>query len=451
MRAIVVGAGEVGFDVARLLALEEHDVVVIDRDAAALARLSDKLDVMTVLGNGTSARVLQDAGAADAVLLVAVTTIDEVNLVACMLADRLGCERTIARVRSGEISGGESVLSSADFGIDVVIHPEESAAAEVELLILRAGASDIVPLAEGRLHLIGLRLAEDCPVLGMSLEEFGLQHPEPAIRVMSIVRGIRTILPSGRDTLRKNDVVFVACLPKHAPHVLEVMGKKDRRIDRIMIIGGTPVAAQVARRLGGGKNRQIKLVEADRERAQILSEELGHVLVIHGEPTDLDLLVTEGMPDMDAVVTLTDDEESNLVSCLLAKHLGVSKTVALLSKPAYIPISQSIGLDSAVNLKLAISREVMASLRGQHVMSVASLRGVEAEVLEIEAQPKSPATRGTLGEIKLPTDVLIAAVRHRDHVSVATADTRIKPGDRAYVFARQTSVASAEAFFSGRS
>ena len=363
MRAIVVGAGEVGFDVARLLALEEHDVVVIDKDAAALARLADKLDVMTVLGNGTSARVLQEAGAANAVLLVAVTTIDEVNLVACMLGDRLGCKRTIARVRSSEISGDESVLSNADFGIDVVIHPEESAAAEVELLILRAGASDIVPLAGGGLHLIGLRLDEDSPVTGMTMEQLGEANPQPPLRVMSIVRGIRTILPGARDTLRKNDVVFVAALPKHVPQVLEIMGKKDHRIDKIMIIGGTEVAAQVARRLSGGK-RQIKLVEADRDRAQALSEQLGHVLVIHGEPTDLDLLVTEGMSDMDAVVTLTDDEESNLVSCLLAKHLGVKKTVALLSKPAYIPISQSIGLDSAVNLQLAISREVMARLGG---------------------------------------------------------------------------------------
>lgn len=447
MRAIVVGAGEVGFDVARLLALEEHDVVVIDRDPVALARLADKLDVMTVLGNGTSAKVLQEAGAADAVLLVAVTTIDEVNLVACMLGDRLGAKRTIARVRSSEISGDESVLNNADFGIDVVIHPEESAATEVELLILRAGASDIVPLAGGGLHLIGLRLDEDSPVAGMTLEQLGEANPQPHLRVMAIVRGIRTILPGARDTLRKNDVVFVAALPKHVPQVLEIMGKKDHRIEKIMIIGGTEVAAQVARRLSGGR-RQIKLVEADRARAQALSEQLGHVLVIHGEPTDLDLLVTEGMSDMDAVVTLTDDEESNLVSCLLAKHLGVSKTVALLSKPAYIPISQSIGLDSAVNLKLAISREVMASLRGKHVMSVASLRGVEAEVLEIEAQPRSPVTKAALGELTMPRDVLIAGVSHGGHVSVATASTHIQPGDRAYVFARHAAVSAAESIFS---
>jgi trk/ktr system potassium uptake protein len=448
MRALVVGAGEVGYDVARLLALGEHDVVVIDKDAEALATIADKLDVMTILGNGTSASVLRDAGATNAGLLVAVTTVDEVNIVACMLANRLGCVTTIARVRSGELSSQESVLSSDDFGIDVVIHPEESAAAEVELLIRRAGASDLVSLADGRLHLIGLRLDKDSPVIGWSLEKLGQEYPMPAIRVAAISRGIRTILPGGKDSLRANDVVFVAAMPKHVPHVLEIMGKKDHRIDRIMIIGGSQVAARVAQRLSLGKHKQIKLVESDRGHAQELSELLGDVLVIHGSPNDMDLLITEGMSEMDAVVALTDDEESNLVSCLLAKHLGVRKTVALLSKPAYIPISQSIGLDSAVNMKLAVSREVMASLRGQHVLSVASVRGMDADILEIEAQARSPITRGSIGELKLPKGMLIAGVDRGKTMEIATASTKIETGNRAYVFARHQDVAVAEAFFS---
>ncbi|MBO6576693.1 MAG: Trk system potassium transporter TrkA [Rhodothermales bacterium] len=448
MRAIVVGAGEVGFDVARLLAMEEHDVVVIDKDDDALAVVREKLDVMTVTGNGTSADILKRAGAPSAELLIAVTTIDEVNIVACMLASRLGTRSTIARVRSGELSHQESVLSNEDFGIDTVIHPEEAAAAEVERLIRRAGASDVVTLAEGKLHLVGLRLDEDSPVLGYTLEQLQQEHPSPHIGVMAITRGIRTILPGPADTLRKNDVVFVAAQPKHVPHVLEVMGKKDHRIEHIMIIGGSQVAARVAQRLSAGRYRQIKLVEEDRKRAQNLSELLGGVLVIHGAPTDIDLLVMEGMPDMDAVVALTDDEESNLVSCLLAKHLGVRKTVALLSKPAYIPISQSIGLDSAVNMKLTVSREVISSLRGQHVMSVASVPGLDAEILEIEAQPRSAVTRAPLEELTLPKDMLVAGVHHGKSVEIATGSTRIAAGDRAFVFARQSALAEVESFFS---
>jgi trk/ktr system potassium uptake protein len=447
MRALVVGAGEVGHDVARLLALEEHDVVVIDKDSVALARVGDKLDVMTVQGNGTSASVLKDSGAESADLLVAVTTVDEVNIVACMLANRLGCRTTIARVRSGELSSSGSVLHSEDFGIDVVIHPEESAAAEVERLIRRAGASDIVPLAEGRLHLVGLRLDAESPVLGRTLQDIGEEHPDPPFRVMAITRGIRTILPRGSDTLRRNDVIFVAARPKNVHHVLGILGKQDQRIDTIMILGGSQVGARVAQRLCRERHKHVKIVEADLARAQHLSEVLDDVLVIHGAPTDIDLLVNEGLPDMDAIVAVTEDEESNLVTCLLAKHLGVRKTVALLSKPAYIPISQSIGLDSAVNMKLAVSREVMAHLRGKHVLSVATVRGLNADILEIEAHPRSPVTRAPLGELRLPAGMLIAGVDHGKSLEIATAKTQIGAGERAYVFVRNEHASSAEAFF----
>lgn len=448
MRAIVIGAGEVGYDVARLLALEEHDVVVVDKDDVALDNVREKLDVMTVHGNGTSVRALREAGIDRARILIAVTTVDEVNIVACMLAERLGIDTTIARVRSDELSRSESVLSSRDFGIDVVIHPEDSAAAEVERLILRAGASDVIPLADGRLHIVGLRLDADAPVIGNTLGDLSARAPQLPFRVAAIIRGVRTILPGGSEKLTRNDVVFVVAQPKHVPSVLELMGKSDRRIDNVMVLGGSEVGLRVARRLSERRHIRIKLVEPDRERAEHVAELLGDVLVIHGAPTDIDLLVTEGLSDMDAFVAVTDDEESNLVTCLLAKHLGVRKTVALLSKPAYIPISQSIGLDAAVNMKLAVSREVMRYIRGKHVLSVANVHGMDAEILEMAADPRSPITRGPLSEISLPRGMLIAGVVHDKTVEVPTGATVIDPGDHAYVFVAPDRVDEAERLFS---
>ena len=359
MRAIVVGAGVVGFDVAKLLSQAEHDVVVIDYDPEALSHINDKLDVMTVCGNGTSTSILEEAGTRDARILIAVTAIDEVNIIACMLADRLGVETTIARVRSDELSNTKAVLNASDFGIDLVIHPEESAAEEIVRLIRRASATDIVMIAGDRLHLVGLRLDPDSPVLGKSLRDVVSEGGNSSFRVMAITRGIRTILPNGDERFRKNDQVFVLTRPKSIPPVLEIFGKSDRRIHNIMILGGTDIGAKVAYQLSQEKHKSIKLIESDRKRAEELAELLGSVLVIHGDDTDIDLLVTEGLSDMDAFVAVTDDEESNLVTCLLAKHLTVRKTVALLSKGAYIPISQSIGLDAAVNKKLAVSREIM--------------------------------------------------------------------------------------------
>lgn len=436
-----------GFDVARILSMEQHDVIVIDIDPDALAQVQERLDVLTLQGNGTSATVLQDAGAATADMLIAVTAIDEVNLVACMLADRLGVQTTVARVRSGELSRTQTVLKTSDFGIDLVIHPEESAAAEVVQLIRRASATDVLTFCDGRLHLVGMRLDPDAPVLGKTLRELAEEHPNLTFRVMAIARGIRTILPGGNERLQKNDQVFVLTWPKFIPHVARIMGKSDTRIQHVMVLGGTQVGAKIALQLSQSKGKRLKLIEPDRDVAQRLAEELADVLVIHGDATDIDLLVREGLGEMDAFVAVTDDEESNLVTCLMAKHLGVQKTVAMLSKSAYIPISQSIGLDAAVSKKLAVSRQILRFLRGKHVLSVATVHGLDAEVLELEVSPRSPATRKPIKDLSLPRGVLIGAVLHKDRAEVATGHTEIAPGDRVIVFVLPQSISKVEAYF----
>lgn len=435
MRVIVVGSGEVGFDVARMLSFDQHDVVVIDNDSDAVRQVREKLDVMTVTGNGTSADVLEEAGVRKADMLIAVTAVDEVNIIACMLADRLGVQTTVARVRSDELTRTRSVLKTSDFGIDLVIHPEESAAAEVVRLVRRASATDMLNIADGRLQLMGIRLDPNSPVVGKSLRELAIEHAHVKFRIMGITRGVRTILPGGNETLQKADQVFVLSRPKYMGYVAQMMGKAEKRAHHVMILGGTQVGAKVAMQLAREKNKQVKLVEPNRSRAEELAEDLKDVLVIHGDATDIDLLVLEGLGEMDAFVAVTDDEESNLVTCLMAKHLGVAKTVGLLSKGAYIPISQSIGLDAAVSKKLAVSREILRYLRGKHVLSVATIHGLDAEIIEIEAKKRASVTKKPLKNLGLPKGMLIGAVMHEDEIDVATGDTQIDPGDRAIVFA----------------
>lgn len=435
MRIIVVGAGEVGFDVARMLAYEQNDVVVIDNDVDAVKQVREKLDVMTIAGNGTSADVLEDAGARKADMLIAVTAVDEVNIIACMLADRLGVQTTVARVRSDELTRTRSVLKTSDFGIDLVIHPEESAAAEVIRLVRRASATDMLNLGEGRLQLMGIRLDPDSPVVGQTLQELAIDHSNIKFRIMGIARGVRTILPGGNETLQKADQIFVLARPKYMGYVAQMVGKAEKRAHHVMVLGGTEVGAKVALQLGREKNKRIKLVEPLRSRADSLAEELPDVLVIHGDATDIDLLVQEGLGEMDAFVAVTNDEESNLVTCLMAKHLGVAKTVALLSKGAYIPISQSIGLDAAVSKKLAVSREILRYLRGKHVLSVATVHGLDAEIIEIEAKRGSTVTKQPLKDLGLPKGMLVGAVMHGKDIDVATGETKLEAGDRAIVFA----------------
>ena len=448
MRVIVVGAGEVGFDVARILVQEQHEVVVIDVDAEALERVREKLDLQVLHGTGTSAALLAEAGIEKADMLIAVTAIDEVNIIACMMADRLGVETTIARVRSHEFSGSKAVLKAQDFGIDLIIHPEESTAAEVTRLIRRASATDVLTFCGERIHLVGMRIDPDSPVIGRPLHELAAELPEVTFRVMAIGRGIRTILPRGPERIRRNDLVFVLARPKAIPHLARFMGKTITRIEDVMILGGSPVGAKIAQQLGSIKHKRVKIIEPDREVAEHLAEALPGVLVIHGSGTDIDLLVLEGLGEMDAFVAVTDDEESNLVTSLIAKHLGVKKTVALLSKSAYIPISQSIGLDAAVSKKLAVSREILRFLRGKHVLSVATVHGLDAEILEVEAARKARITRKALKELDLPGGMLIGAVLHLNgDVEVATGDTHIRAGDRTIVFVLPGYVAKAERYF----
>jgi len=244
MRVVVVGAGEVGSDVARILAMEQHDVTVIDVDGDVLERVQEKLDVMTVHGNGTSALVLQDAGIQSADMLIAVTAIDEVNLIACMMGDRMGVSTTIARTRSDEIARTQSVLKAKDFGIDLVIHPEESAAAEVTRLIQRAAATDVLTFCDGHLHLVGIRLDEDAPIIGKTLRAVVEEHPELSFRIKAIVRGVRTILPRGDERLHANDQVFVLTRPKYVTPVSRVL----RRGSASRAASGLSSSSRIGRR-----------------------------------------------------------------------------------------------------------------------------------------------------------------------------------------------------------
>jgi trk system potassium uptake protein TrkA len=447
MRAIVIGAGEVGYDVARILSREDHDVVVVDTDPAMLERARDTLDVLTIHGSGTSADVLGTCGIGRADMVVAVTAVDEVNVIACMLASRLGVTTTVARVRSDELAGAGSILKAADFGISLVIQPEESAAAEIVRLIRRSAATDVLSFAGGRLQLVGVRLDRETPVLDETMAEVSARMPGVPFRIMAIVRGARTILPGGAERLRSGDQVFVMARPRDLPHVTRLLGKDESRLQHVMILGGTATGARIAQQLAEISSKRVKLVESDRARAQRLSELLGGVLVLHGDGTDIDLLAREGLGEMDAFVAVTDDEESNLVTCLIAKHLGVRKTVGLLSKSAYIPIAASIGLDAAVSKKLAVSREVLRYLRGKNVLSVGTVHGMDAEILELEAAPRAAVTRGPLADVRVPSGVLISAVIHQASVEIATGTTEIRAGDRAIVFVLPRAVEAAQKFF----
>ncbi|MEX0928215.1 MAG: Trk system potassium transporter TrkA, partial [Balneolales bacterium] len=417
MKIVIIGAGEIGYHLSSLLSEEKQDVTVLDRNREALENVASTCDVLTIEGNAASAHDLLAAGVNQADLVIAATSLDEVNMIASMMSKRLGAKKIIARIRSDEFTEPGSPLKPEDLGIDIMINPEQSLAQEILQLIKRASASDVLTLAGGKIQLVGLRLDKDSPLVGKTLIQYAKESSKLIFRVVAIYRGGRTIIPDGSDRLLSNDHIFLLTATEDIPGVVKSTGRIERPIHRIMIAGGTMVGAHLARLLNKENGKwNVKLIEPDENRTLQLATELRNVLVLHGEATDPDLLATEGVMDTEAFISVTDDEESNIISCLMAKHLGVRKTVAMVSKAEYIPLSQTIGLDSAVNKKLSASNEIHRQIRGGKVLAVSSLYGIKAELLELGVSSRSKAVNKSIKSIKLPKGCIIGGILRQGSV-----------------------------------
>lgn len=435
MKIIIIGAGEIGYDLASVLSKEQHDVTVVDRDKSCLEKVTENLDVLCYEGNATSAEDLVEAGVKDADIMIAVTSIDEVNMIASLMSKRLGAKMVIARIRSDELSRPNAPLKPIDLGIDVLIHPELSAAQEIVRLIKRASASDLINLADGKMQLIGLRIGKDSPLAGKLLSEYADEYSDITFRVTAIARKGLTIIPTGSVRIQALDQLFILAKTEDIHDIIKTTGKPDIEINRIMIAGGTPIGAMIARILSKEEKKwHLKLIEPDYEKAIDLAQELKDVLVLNGNPTDPDLLASEGIMDTDAFISVTDDEESNIISCLMAKHLEVKKTVALVSKSDYIPLSQTIGLDAAVNKKSAASNEIHRHVRGGRVISVTALQGIKAEVIELQAAAKSKIVKKPIHKINFPDGCVVGGILQNGSVEIATGQSQIQPNDRVIIF-----------------
>ena len=436
MKIVIIGAGEIGYDLASVLSKEKHDVTVLDRERECLSKAADTLDVLTIEGNATSAKDLVKAGVEEADISISVTSVDEVNIISSMMSKRLGSKMVIARVRSDEFSHSNAPLSPADLGIDVMIHPELSAAKEITHLLKRSAASDVINLAENRMQLIGIRLERNSPLIGKSLIDYAKEYIDITFRVVAIGRRGLTLIPKGPVKMQAFDQIFVLAKTDDIPRIVETTGKKETELNRIMIAGGSAIGAMIARQLctDESKNWSIKLIEPEYDVAEELAIELRNAMILHGNPTDPDLLATEGISDMDAFIAVTDDEESNIISCLMAKHLDVKKTVALVSKPDFIPLSQTIGLDAVINKKVAASNEIHRFVRKGRVISVTELRGIKAEVIELQSTQKSKVVGKAIKKLRLPDGCVIGGVLCDGAVEIATGETEIKPNDRVMVF-----------------
>ncbi|MBT3231180.1 MAG: Trk system potassium transporter TrkA [Calditrichaeota bacterium] len=448
MKIVIVGAGVVGLHLAKTLSWQEYDVSIIDRKQSLVDRAAGSLDVMAIRGSGTSIKTLLEAGVDDADLLIAVTSIDEVNIVACVLAKQLGAKTRIARVRNQEYSSPDVPINLAELGIDQIIHPELEAAREVERMIRYHQAVDIVECAGGKMMLVGFKITSNSDIIKKPLMALTPQYPDISLRIVAIGRGAETIIPSGTDVILPDDTIYIMTHQRNLDRVFQMAGKSGNVSFDVMLLGGGLVGRLVAGRLEQDKRFNIKLIESDKDRSQIAAETLENTIVVRGdEEMDIDLMVMEGIEEMGVFAALSDDDENNIVTSLFARHMRVPRTITLSTKPEYSPIARAIGLDAAVNELILTSDAILKHLLGARILAVATLRGIEADIVEFLVAAGSKAAGLKLKETSFPKGAIIGAIEHLGEVVVAEGDSVIYAGDTLVAFCIPDTIPELEKLF----
>jgi trk system potassium uptake protein TrkA len=445
MKIVIIGAGEVGFFLAKRLSSEKHDLVIIDVDEERCAKAQEDLDLSVIHGDASSQSVLKEAGLESADMLIAASATDEVNILACMMASKLGVKRKVARVRNPDYYSKSSILKPEDLGVDLFIHPEEEVIQEITRLLMRASATEVVEFENGKILMVGLKLDASCPNLNKPLKEIGSQEQRKNFRIIAVLKGERTIIPTGNDSFGKNDQIFVVTKRESLPEVLELTGKTDQKLERIMILGGGKIGRGLASELE--KQIDVTLIESNREKSVKIASELKRAAVFQADGTEIDTLAREGILNMDAFVAVTSDDETNIISCLLAKHLKIQKTIALVNKPTYLPLMPVIGIDSTVNTRISTASAILRFIRRGSILSVATFHGIDGEVIEFEIKKTNKTTGKPLMQLGLPEGVLIAAIVRGNEVFVPYGSSKIEYGDKVIVFALPKAIPAVEKRF----
>ena len=445
MRIVIAGMGDVGYHLAKALSDESHDIIAIDHDQQRLSRIDTMADILTISGAATSIDNLKEAKIEKADLFVAVTSSEEANIASAILAKKMGAGKTIIRIANAEYLSKDSGVNFKELGIDFMIYPEELAAQETVNLIKRTAATDLLEFEGGKLSVMGIRLDKNAPVIRKTLTEIAKEYLNIDFRIVAIYRNFRTIIPSGKDKFFPNDQVFVITKPEGISTILKLAGKDDIKFDNIMILGGSKIGRKVAGLLQ--QDMKVKLIESDEDKTFSLADDLPQTLVIHGDGRDIDLLAQEGIIDVDAFVAVTEDAETNIITCLMAKHLGVTKAIALVDKADYIPLTQTIGLDSLINKKLIAATNILQFIRRGEILAQTSLEGIDAQLFEYMATPDSPIIDKPVKELGFPKEAIIGGVIREDKSHIVVGDFQIQPQDRVVIFSLPDGVRKIEKFF----
>jgi trk system potassium uptake protein TrkA len=454
MKVVICGAGQVGAGIAAYLAEEGNSVTVIDSDADRVAELNETLNVAGIVGHASQPDVLERAGAADTEMLIAATHSDEVNMVACQVAHSLfNVPMKIARVRDQAYldSAWSNLFSRDHLPIDVVISPEVEVARAIANRIRVPGAYNIIPLADGLVKLVCVICKEDCPIVNTPLKHLTSLFPDLAIVVVAIVRGETRIIPTGDDEILKGDEVYFVTSTEHLYRSMNAFGYDEPQTRRVLIVGAGKVGARLAEDIQNNmKDISVRLIEADMGTAQSVSERLSNVTVVHGDGLSREILDEASIGTTEAVISVMNHDESNILVSMLAKQYGCERSIALINSASFTSLATSIGIDAVVNPRAITVSTILQHVRRGRIKAAHSLRDGFAEILEVEALETSAIVNTPIGELNKPKGMLFGLIIRDGAIIVPRPETVIKPDDRVIILAAHDQVRKVEQMFAVR-
>ncbi|MBR2214635.1 MAG: Trk system potassium transporter TrkA [Selenomonadaceae bacterium] len=444
MRIVIVGAGKLGYSIADLLSQEQFDVVLVDHDEEQLNAAKNSLDVMTIAANGASPITMNDPDVKGADILIAVTASDEVNMVACILAKKHDIKHTVARIRDMQFLSEAKDYLKQNFDIDLMLNPELITAREIERILMTPAALNVEDFAHGKVRLFETKVRRKSKFIGIPFKKLNL--PQGVLAGM-IFRDHRMIIPHGDDVLMTHDNAYFIGMPSEIEKFSKNFVPRDtKKPERVIIIGAGRTGRALARILDG-QDVRVKVIEQDEERCLQVGEILTQGLALHGDGTDIDLLLEEGVASADVVVCLTEDDKLNLMLALIAKHLKAKKTVVRVTRTEYVELMEKVGVDIVVSARLLSASEVLAFARRGGVVSVALLEGAKAEAVEVIVQPGAAVVGKKLMEAELPKECLVCAYVRDEVAYIPNGFTELQPGDRAILFIQTKYAQKVMAYF----
>jgi len=437
VKVLILGAGQVGRTAAYHLAREpDNEVTVIDSNESVLRDLQSRIDVRTVAGNASYPAVLEAAGIADADILVALTSSDEVNMVACEIANALYRTPTkIARIRAPEYTSQEKLFADGALAVDAWISPEQLVTEYIERLIHNPGALQIVDFADGRVRLVGMLARKGGLLVGQQVRTLKDHMPNADARIAAVYRNGRFIEPDGETIVEEGDEIFFVAARDHIQRMMNEITRAEDKVRKVIIAGGGNIGFRLAKLLE--KHYQVKLIERDAERARRVSERLDGTIVLHGDAQDEELLIEENIDSTDVFAAVTNSEEANVLSAMLAKRLGARKVMALINRPTYGELMENRSIDIAISPQTVTIGSLLAHVRKGDVVRVHSLRRGSAEALETVVhgtQDKSRVVGRRIEELDLPNGAVIVALVRSERVMIAHHDTQIETEDHIIMF-----------------